>query len=79
MTCCKPYHNFIDSISGFLYPNSKSAITELHCKNIWVTSTIFWLSQLHARCVCDTLQISRVATNLILNQSVVEKLLLLLN
>ena len=20
----------------------------VHCKNIWVTSTIFWLSQLHA-------------------------------
>ena len=52
-----------------------------HCKNIWVTSTIFLLShaQLHACCVCDTLQTSREATNLILNQSVVEKLLPLLN
>ena len=50
-----------------------------HCKNIWVTSTIFWSSQLHACCVCDTLQTSRKATNLILNQSVVEKLLPLLN
>ena len=48
-------------------------------KHIWVTSTIFWLSQLHACCVCDTLQTSREATNLILNQSVVEKLLPLLN
>ena len=28
----------------------------LHCKNIWVTSTIFWSSQLHACCVGDTLQ-----------------------
>ena len=27
-----------------------------HCKNIWVTSTIFWSSQLHACCVRDTLQ-----------------------
>ena len=27
----------------------------LHCKNIWVTSTIFWSSQLHAFCVSETL------------------------
>ena len=47
--------------------------TMLHCKNIWVTSTIFWSSQLHACCVRDTLQTSRDASNL--NQSVVEKLL----
>ena len=44
-----------------------------------VTSTIFRLLQLHACCVCDTLQTSREATDLILNQSVVEKLLPLLN
>ena len=50
-----------------------------HFKNIWVTSTIFYLSQYHACCVCDTLQTSREATDLILNQSVVEKLLSLLN
>ena len=25
-------------------------------KNIWVTSTMFWSSQLHACCVRDTLQ-----------------------
>ena len=50
-----------------------------HCKSIWITSAIFWSSQLHACCVCDTLQTSREATNLILNQSVVEKLLPLLN
>ena len=43
--------------------------------HIWVTPTVCWLSQLHACCVCDTLQTSREATNLILNQSVVEKLL----
>ena len=49
-----------------------------HCKNIWVTSTIFWSSQLHPCCVRDTLQTSRETTNLILNQSVVEKLLPLL-
>ena len=47
----------------------------IHCKNIWVTSTVCWLSQLHACRVCDALQTSREATNLILNQSVVEKLL----
>ena len=52
-------------------------IQVVHCKNIWVTSTIFWLSQLHACCVGDTLQTSREA--LILNQSVVGKLLPLLN
>ena len=28
----------------------------LHCKNIWVTLTIFWSSQLHACCVRDKLQ-----------------------
>ena len=33
--------------------------TTVHCKNIWVTSTIFWSSQLHACCVHDTLQTSR--------------------
>ena len=27
----------------------------IHCKNIWVTSTIFWSSQLHACCVSETL------------------------
>ena len=37
------------------------------------------LSCMPERCVCDTLQTSRKATNLILNQSVVEKLLPLLN
>ena len=44
-----------------------------HCKNILVTSTIFWSSQLHDCCVRDTLQTSKDASNLI--QSVVEKLL----
>ena len=39
-----------------------------HCKNIWVTSTILWSSQLHTCCVCDTLCYN-------LTQSVVEKLL----
>ena len=44
------------------------AYSMVHCKSIWVTSTIFWSSQLHACCVCDhTLQTSREATNLILN------------
>ena len=43
------------------------------CKNTWVTSTIFWYSQLHACCVSETLQTSRDASNLY--QSVVEKLL----
>ena len=47
-----------------------------HCKNIWVTSTIFWSSQLHACCVRDTLQTSRDASNLIESLSVVETLLL---
>jgi len=28
----------------------------IHCKNNWVTSAIFWSSQLHACCVYDTLQ-----------------------
>ena len=37
--------------------------TELNqnMKNIWVTSTIVWSSQLYACCVCDTLQTSRDA------------------
>ena len=37
----------------------------LHCKNIWVTSTILWSSQLHACCVRDMLQTSRDASNLV--------------
>ena len=49
----------------------------LHCKNIWVTSTIFWSFQLHACCVRDTLQTSRNASNLIESLNVVEKLFLL--
>ena len=48
---------------------------QLHCKNIWVTSTIFWSSQLHVCCVRDTLQTSRDASNLVESLSVVETLL----
>ena len=33
-----------------------------HCKNTWITSTIFWSSQLHACCVHDTLQTSLKAS-----------------
>jgi len=33
--------------------------TPIHCKNVWVTSTMFWSSQLHACCVRDTLQTSK--------------------
>ena len=47
-----------------------------HCINIWVTSTIFWSSQLHACCVHDTLQSSTDASNLIESLSVVETLLI---
>ena len=47
-----------------------------HCKNIGVTSTEFWSSQLHACCVRDMLQTSKDASNLIQSLSVVEKLLL---
>ena len=47
----------------------------LHCKNIWVTSTIL-LSQLHACCVRGTLQTSKDASNLTESLSVVETLLL---
>ena len=72
--CINPSYKYIiftiSSWEGFMQ-NFKI----VHCKNIWVNSTIFWSSQLHACCVCDTLQTSRKATNLILNQSVVEKLL----
>ena len=42
------------------------ALHAYHCKNIWVTSTIFGhLSFMPTSCVCDTLQTSREATNLI--------------
>ena len=34
------------------------SLAEVHCKNIWVTSTIFRSSQLHACCMRDTLQTS---------------------
>ena len=47
-----------------------------HCKNIWVTSTIFWSFQLHACCLRDMLQTSRDASNLIESLRVVETLLL---
>ena len=49
---------------------------QVYCKNIWVTSTIFWSSQLHACCVCDS-----YITNFKggYTKSVVEKLLPLLN
>ena len=45
----------------------------LYCKSAWVTSTIFWSSQLHACCVFDMLHVTNFTWNLI--QSVVEKLL----
>ena len=35
-----------------------------HCKNIWVTSTMFCWSQLHACCVRDTLQTSKDASDI---------------
>ena len=54
-------------------------IARFQCKNIWVTSTIFWSCQLHACCVCDMLQTSRDASNLMQSLNVVEKLLLFVN
>ena len=65
-----------------LYPKvphagqAETGSSHLHCKNIWVTSTIFWSSQLHACCVCDVFQTSMDASNLVESLSVVEKLLL---
>ena len=53
--------------------------THMHCNNIWVTSTIFWSSQLNACCVHGTLQASRDASHLIESLSVVETLLLFVN
>ena len=48
----------------------------LHCKNIWVTSTLFWSSQLHACCVDDTLHnFKRDGSYLNQSLSVLEKLL----
>ena len=47
-----------------------------HCKKIWVTSTIFWSSQLHACYVCDTLQNFKTMLPIYESKlSVVEKLL----
>ena len=60
-------------------PGYKAKGNLLHCKNIWVTSTILWSSQLHACCVRDTLHTSRDASNLIESLSVVETLLLFVN
>ena len=45
--------------------NISGSATIYTVKNIWVTSTILWSSQLHACCVCDMLQTSRDAFNLI--------------
>ena len=64
-----------------LWKQSKSVrvntnVAVVHCKNIWVTSTIFWSCQLHACCVRDTLQTSRDAFNLVESFRVVETLLI---
>ena len=59
--------------------NLSTTCIKVHCKSIWVTSTILWSSQLHAWCVRDTLQTSRDASNLIESLSVVETLLLFVN
>ena len=48
----------------------------LQSKNIWVTSTLFWSSQLHACCVDDTLHnFKRDGSYLNQSLSVLEKLL----
>ena len=48
----------------------------LQSKNIWVTSTLFWTSQLHTCCVRDTLHnFKRDASYLNQSLSVLEKLL----
>ena len=39
--------------------SEQAQAVRMHCKNVWVTSTIFWSSQLHACCVRDTLQTSK--------------------
>ena len=41
------------------FPYKGPLQNNFHCKNIWVTSTMFWSSQLHACCVCDTLGTSK--------------------
>ena len=71
------YHSSVKKMQGrgFLYLPSHLYHTYLHCKNIWVTSTIFWSSQLHACCVHDTLQTSEDASNLNQSLRVIEKLL----
>ena len=48
---------------------TQHAVRTLYTKKIWVTSTIFWPSQLHACCVRNTLQ------NFKTSLPVVEKLL----
>ena len=70
-----PLHDKHQSL--IIYTNYHKCVP--HCKNIWVTSTILWSSQLHACCVRDTLQTSRDASNLIESLSVVEMLLLFVN
>ena len=45
-----------DPPSACVLAHAPSSVPPQHCKNIWVTLTIFWSSQLHAYCVRDTLQ-----------------------
>ena len=63
---CRPLNFPVLSVLSVL-------LFSLHCKNIWVALTIFWLSQLHTCYVRDTVINFKDASNLI--QSVVEKLL----
>ena len=45
-----------------MYTAASAIYQILHCKNIWVASTEFWSSQLHACCVRDMLQTSKDAS-----------------
>ena len=51
------------------------AICILHCKNIWVTSTIFWSPQLHTCCVTENIICTSGKDAYNLTPSVVDKLL----
>ena len=68
--------DLLGCLSSQVCPSLSLPQSLVHCKNIWVTSTIFWSSQLNACCVCDTLQTSKDASSLIQSLSIVKKLLL---
>ena len=57
--CCPSCISVTKKCYPIVFLESSCIEELLHCKNIWVTSTIFWLSQLHACCVFENLSFQK--------------------